>query len=404
LLLNHLITTPDMRSVRARSKGIALGTNTNKQQRRRRAIANSGMAMVYLAMAMFALCALATLAVDFARVQTSKQELELATDAAARYAATGLLSVNLGVSGASANAAAEMAENMVDGAPAPFNPNTDIATGIWSSSTQTFTPATVAAGANAVKLTTTFTMGVTGHPLSFLSLFVKSFSVHSTSIAVVTGKTTSTYVSAAGNPWLAGMPAGTVCTDFRTSPSEQDTAGSGANIDDSPAAVSLSSMGISSGMSMNFDDVTGSANYGGGNSGSADGDTTLLCTLGSSVFGDTTYFNSSMNGMSNVYAPVDSMVAVFLTDASPAGATAPPPLDFSTDADRNFTSLAPQLNQVFFVGDGRCDDGEVQQFVVPTGATRLFIANMDGWQYNNNVGGYNLSVHATQSVSTVMTQ
>jgi hypothetical protein len=53
------------------------------------------------------------------------------------------------------------------------------------------------------------------------------------------------------------------------------------------------------------------------------------------------------------------------------------------------------------VGDGRRDSGEVQQFVVPSGATRLFIANMDGWQYNDNSGGYNITVHAVQQITSV---
>jgi Flp pilus assembly protein TadG len=371
----------------------------------RRQAARSGIVFVYLSVIMVVLFALATLAVDFAHVQTSKQELEIATDAAGRYAAAGLLSTNLGVSGASANAAAVMAENKVDGQPAPFNPSTDIATGIWNSTTQTFTPATVAAGANAVQLSTTITLGTGSHPLTFLGMFGKTISLHSSSIAVVNGKNATTFVSAAGNPWLSGMPAGTVCTDFRTAADEQDTAGASANTDDSPAAISLKSFGISAGASIIFDDVTGSSNYAGSTSTitSADGDPTQLCTLGSPVFGNNSYLNTSMNGMSNIYAPVDSMVAVFLDDSDPANSAAPSPLDFSTDSARNFTSLSPVLKQVFFIGDGRSDDGEVQQIVVPTGATRLFIANMDGWQYNNNVGGYNLTVHATQSISTVYT-
>ncbi len=72
-----------------------------------------------------------------------------------------------------------------------------------------------------------------------------------------------------------------------------------------------------------------------------------------------------------------ALVGVFLGAAQPA--TAPATLDFSTNAlGENFTSLAPVLGQVFFIGDGFTSGGIAQQFTIPAGATRLFFGVPDG--------------------------
>jgi hypothetical protein len=60
-------------------------------------------------------------------------------------------------------------------------------------------------------------------------------------------------------------------------------------------------------------------------------------------------------------------------------------LDFSTSNSRNFTQLSPKLKQVFFIGDGVNDNGQLQDFVVPAGATRFYLGIMDekGWWWDN---------------------
>ena len=67
---------------------------------------------------------------------------------------------------------------------------------------------------------------------------------------------------------------------------------------------------------------------------------------------------------------------------------APAGLDFSTPPARSQPSMAPVLNQVFFIGDGLTGtgSGSVQQFVVPLGATRLYLGSSDGpgANYNNS--------------------
>jgi chemotaxis receptor (MCP) glutamine deamidase CheD len=339
--------------------------------------------------------------VDAGRVLSAKAELQAATDAAARYAATAMRSTMNNTSAAGANASAVFAQNLADGSAVSFNPSTDMQLGIWTPATKTFVTATIAGGANAVRLQTKMTLGDSTRPLTFASVMGSQATVHANSIVMVNAHTGTTPVSSKGNPWLSGMPNGSVSKSFRTNASEWDYAGAGANLVSSPATIGLAAISIAPGSTIIFDGVTGTTDYGGGTAGDADGDPTKLCTLGSPSFGNFTYFTSPMNGMSNIKAPINSMMAVFLDDTQPDSTAAPSPLDFSTSANRDFTSLSPQLKQVFFVGDGRRSTGEAQQFVVPAGATRLFIGNMDGWQWNNNVGGYNATINSTTSVSTV---
>jgi hypothetical protein len=46
----------------------------------------------------------------------------------------------------------------------------------------------------------------------------------------------------------------------------------------------------------------------------------------------------------------------------------------------SFAQLAPQLNQIFFIGDGLTGSGlgNIQRFLVPNQATRLFLGFADG--------------------------
>lgn len=89
------------------------------------------------------------------------------------------------------------------------------------------------------------------------------------------------------------------------------------------------------------------------------------------------------------------LAGVFLTDSDPVD---PAPSGLSL-GDGNFSTLAPEIAQIFFIGDGRAagdagaDAGVVQTIEVPAGATRLFLGFLDrnsptadpGW-YGDNLG------------------
>ena len=49
---------------------------------------------------------------------------------------------------------------------------------------------------------------------------------------------------------------------------------------------------------------------------------------------------------------------------------------------------------MFFIGDGLTGTGtgNLQQFFIPVGATRLYLATHDGFGWYNNVGAFEVSV------------
>lgn len=97
------------------------------------------------------------------------------------------------------------------------------------------------------------------------------------------------------------------------------------------------------------------------------------------------------HGIGDVAAPYNALVGVFLTDDRPDKSR--PPRNLTFDAKhRRFTTFSPQLKQVFFIGSGKTTSGEVRRFVIPQGATRLFLGPMDGFEWNNNTGFYSVIV------------
>jgi hypothetical protein len=74
------------------------------------------------------------------------------------------------------------------------------------------------------------------------------------------------------------------------------------------------------------------------------------------------------------------------------------PRDLYFDAKhRQFTTLSPQLKQVFFIGRGPTAARETRRFVVPEGATRLYLGIMDAFEWNNNTGAFQVSVALGQT-------
>jgi hypothetical protein len=101
----------------------------------------------------------------------------------------------------------------------------------------------------------------------------------------------------------------------------------------------------------------------------------------------------SYGGISGIVQNNNGMflVGVFVTDVPPAG-EGPERLNFSGQMD--FEELAPLVGQTFFIGDGAG-----RRYIVPSGASRLFLGFADaylyigppGW-YDNNRGQLAVSV------------
>ncbi len=102
--------------------------------------------------------------------------------------------------------------------------------------------------------------------------------------------------------------------------------------------------------------------------------------------GNNVYAYGGLSGF--ITDQVAPLAGVFLTDAAPGG-TPPSTLDFSSAGlGLDFTTLAPALGQVFFIGDGQTSGGTIQTFYAPAGATRLFLGVPDSVNGESYPGGY----------------
>jgi Flp pilus assembly protein TadG len=349
-----------------------------------------GQGLIYVIIAMPIMCGFCSLAVDFGRAEVTKTELLRAADAAARYGALGL---SLAGSSSTALSYAQIvaSANTADGSTVTLQ-SSDVVIGTWNSTTSKFTAG--GSSPNAVQVTAQRT-AARGNPVSTMFASVigfKTIDVHSTAIAMFTAGTSTTInVPGKADPWLAGMPTGT--TANYTNQGWTDSA---------PAESPVLANGITltPGKAIQFQ-FTGSVSYYPGTQPfDPDGDPSWLI--------DNYYAAQNGNaehGIANITAPLTSVIGVFLDDNQPdsaAAGAAPPPLDFSTLASQNFATLSPMLKQPFFIGDGLMQDGvTLQNFIVPAGATRLYIGVMDGQQWSDNSGSLSTTVTKPTVITSV---
>lgn len=98
------------------------------------------------------------------------------------------------------------------------------------------------------------------------------------------------------------------------------------------------------------------------------------------------------HGISDIVAPLNALLGVFLGPYNPEGSVAPPALDFSQRGSIDYRQLTPAIRQVFFIGDGVTASGLHQKVVVPFGATRLFLGTADAYGWANNGGAFMVSI------------
>jgi len=98
----------------------------------------------------------------------------------------------------------------------------------------------------------------------------------------------------------------------------------------------------------------------------------------------------SFEDISGIVLPARTMFisAVFTNGRNSSNA---PPARFDyTDVDTETTAeFSPELNQVFFVGDGLTSDGTTQSFFVPASATSVSFGVADGFGFSGTPGFYN---------------
>jgi hypothetical protein len=145
-----------------------------------------------------------------------------------------------------------------------------------------------------------------------------------------------------------------------------------------------------------FSSVTGTVNFGGGQG-----------PVGPEGLPLSPFGFASLNGISGYFANRSpALLGVFIGTSPPAD---PAPLRLNFVNNTAFATLSPTLNQTFFIGDGRTGigSGNLQQFFVPTGATRLYLGLADGGApsgdllagaYGDNTGSFKVDVNALNAV------
>jgi Flp pilus assembly protein TadG len=412
--------------------------NLARRSRRR------GIAVIYVLFALIVMLGFCSLAVDLGRVQTAKTELRRAVDAAARSAAASLPQGTDAVQKAALGIASK---NKVDNLSLTLN-TTDVQIGIWNKSTQTFSK-----NGSADYVTTFNAVQVIGRrtkangnpiPLVFGSILgASTCDVNATAVAALIsiGTPRSVYVSAHGNPWLAGEPFGTLgsvpdndydkpkanndhpwkydianptdvdtsSTIYADSTQVESTDYSTGEPYGSPAEFKLTvTPGSVVQVSIPLDSSNVAVNHGYLDSpgsdvsyyadGSSDGSIAIYSddAANPNLPQGSVTTSGSEHGISNIATPINSVVGVFLNTSGgqvPDDQGAPPPgLDFGTQSERDYTSIQPDLRQSFYVGNGETSTGVQQTIVVPPNANTLFLGTMDGHEWSNNQGGFHATI------------
>jgi Domain of unknown function DUF11 len=93
----------------------------------------------------------------------------------------------------------------------------------------------------------------------------------------------------------------------------------------------------------------------------------------------------SLGSISGYEGPALGLTGVF-TNGSPSGS---PPADYSYGGGTEPATFSPQLNQVFFIGDGiNSNSGALQLFIVPANATELWLGFGDAGSFTGPPGAY----------------
>lgn len=177
-------------------------------------------------------------------------------------------------------------------------------------------------------------------------------------------------VPGTSDPWLAGMPNGSTASMGDVAPAQ--------------SPVLVTGVTFAAGDKVSLASASGLVSH-----GPAGGCCEETGPDGGTVF---SHDAGAENGISNITVPINALLGVFLGPDQPNLSPPPAALDFSTPASRDFTTLSPQLKQVFFIGDGQTSGGMTQTIIVPAGATRLFLGTMDGFGWFNNRGAFSLSL------------
>ncbi len=184
-------------------------------------------------------------------------------------------------------------------------------------------------------------------------------------------------VPGTSDPWLAGMPPGSVASQTDVAPTQSPTQVIGL-----PIVFGTALTFSASGLVSNGQCGPPFCPFFGPDGGIKPDDFPLFHGTGAE------------NGISNLGSPINALVGVFLDANAPNFSSPPPALDFNSVLNQNFLALSPRVQQVFFIGDGLANESIVQQVIIPFGAARLFLGTADGCCWSDNQGSF--TVHIAQ--------
>jgi Flp pilus assembly protein TadG len=374
-----------------------------------------GAVLLYSLYLMIIMMAILSLAVDFGRCQMIKTELQRTADAMAhaaleQYIVTGSVpSTGTLESNFANNTAGSSLANPIDYLSG-VTPTITVTWGWWKTSTKTFTAnasmSPTAGYQQAIKIVVSRS-AANGNavPLTFPMPSGKnwihtSVDIWASSIAMLNPPVqTSESVSALYNPWLAGMPVGSTLSYGTSTPGNDltDEVTTNASTNDGPPLT----MDVVPGTVLTFTNVSGDTSHDPqmGNIDGPDGEGSPWTHMQDSPDGN---HNGEENNIQTLTAPLDSLVGVFLggsIGSAPTAANAPSVYnDYMTQDDSTI-----QVQEPFYIGDGTpySNPNVTAQFVVPKGATQLFLGTMDGYQWNNNAGAYSVTITQEPTISLV---
>jgi Putative Tad-like Flp pilus-assembly len=358
--------------------------------RRGRNRARRGLALIYSVLAMFVLVGICSLAVDYGRVQLIKSEMQRCADATARGYMT---YYNLNGKAYADSHVAQLyasSHNPVDSGSG-ISPTVTVLYGSWNLAANKFVNG--AGGIPAVKVTVTRTAANSNSvPVTWGGLLgTTSIDVHATAVAaLMPGQSAPLSIPATADLYFAGMPAYT-------------TDSWGDNFaNNSP--YQMSAVTVTPGTYITFTNLSGTSSVVPGS---------VAFTGPAGNWGDIVNhgenwdysFNNPgpQNGIADARMPEDAMVGLFLTNTEPDLNTAPAgQVDWTTFPMANQATYSNiVVQQPFMIGSGQTSGGVTQQFLVPPGATRLFLGVWDGVDYANNSGSLAGTV-TTQSYVELM--
>jgi len=348
-----------------------------------------GVALIYVFFIMALLIAVSSMAVDYGRAHLAKQEMRRAADAAARAGASALLQ--------DPDRAVRIAKDFakdhkVDGTELILL-DSDIEIGNWDSAKRTFEAVTGIdrLDANAIRVVAERSATRGNAVPTMWGKFTKKAGFDVTAECVVMkvdAIAVNQNVQATANPFLSGMPAGTLASPNNPH-NNPDYAGTTAMPRQSPELIKMKMIPDSV---LQFDGIDGVMRH----------DPNLAFYEPDGQLNSIGYnTNRAEHGISDIKGPINALVGIFIDDNAPNLTAAPKSLDFSTATSRDFEEFKPALKQTFFIGDGINSKGLKQNFVVPKGATRLYLASWDFYEWNNNAGYRNIRISRPGRLVTV---